>query len=66
MSKLINFYDSEKAIQEYADLFYSGNFTEAVRNLCTEGMKGDRSKEIETLKKWIEYLEGRSINNKLL
>ena len=59
MSKLINFYDSEKAIQEYADLFCNGNFTEAVRNFCNEGMKGDRSKEIETLEKLIEYLERR-------
>ena len=59
MSKLINFADSEQAIEEYAKLFFKGDFTKAVRHLCTEGMKGDRSKEIETLENWVKLLESK-------
>ena len=40
MKKLIEFKDMDKAIQEYADLFCEGNFSLAVRQLISKGLKG--------------------------
>ena len=39
MKKLIEFKDLDKAIQEYADLFCEGNFSMAVRQLISKGLK---------------------------
>ena len=38
MKKLIEFKDLDKAIQEYADLFFEGNFSMAVRALVQRGL----------------------------
>tara|TARA_R110000772_G_scaffold140168_2_gene249312 strand:+ start:1116 stop:1244 length:129 start_codon:yes stop_codon:yes gene_type:complete len=38
MKKLIEFKDLDKAIQEYADLFFEGNFSMAVRALIQRGL----------------------------
>ena len=38
MKKLIEFNDLDKAIQEYADLFFEGNFSMAVRSLIKKGL----------------------------
>ena len=39
MKKLIDFKGMELAIQEYADLFCEGNFSMAVRQLISKGLK---------------------------
>ena len=38
MKKLIDFKDTTKAIQEYADLYCEGNFGLAVRQLVIKGL----------------------------
>lgn len=38
MKKLIEFKDLDNAVQEYADLFFEGNFNMAVRALIREGL----------------------------
>ena len=38
MKKLIEFKDLDESIQEYADLFFEGNFSMAVRALVQRGL----------------------------
>ena len=44
MKKLIDFKDSWKAIQSYADKHHEGNFNLAVRNLIKIALKKDSKK----------------------
>ncbi len=41
MKKLIEFKDLDVAIQEYADLYCDGNFSQAVRQLCKKGLNDE-------------------------
>ena len=41
MKKLIEFKDLDVAIQEYADLYCDGNFSQAVRQLTKRALKND-------------------------
>ena len=58
MSKHINFSaEQEKAIQNYANSKYDGNFTRAVQELCANGMKPkERRSSVRMLEEKVERL----------
>ena len=41
MKKLIEFEDLDSGIQEYANKYFNGNFSKAVRSSCEEAIEND-------------------------